>query len=74
MEEEISVEVTGFVSALSEFEDVGVKAKVDILSYMNTNNIMELEEGTYEMELKFDLPQNVWTEDKIRTKIVISKK
>lgn len=74
LEEEISVEVTGFVSALSEFEDVGVKAKVDILAYMNTNNIIELEEGTYEMELKFDLPENVWTEDKVRAKIIIAKK
>lgn len=73
-EENIVIEVDGFVSAQAGFLDSDVKAKVDILSYMNNNNLMELEAGEYEMEIKFELPEKVWIEDKMQTKIIISKK
>lgn len=73
-EENIVIEVDGFVSAQADFRDSDVKAKVDVLSYMNNNNLMELEAGEYEMEIKFELPEKVWIEDKLQTKIIISKK
>lgn len=73
-EENMALEVTGFVSAEPDFQDTDVKAKVDVLSYMNTNNMMELEAGEYEMEVKFELPENIWTEDKLMTKVIILKK
>ena len=73
-EENIVIEVGGFVSAQAGFLDSDVKAKVDVLSYMNNNNLMELEAGEYEMEIKFELPEKVWIEDKLQTKIIISKK
>ena len=73
-EENIVIEVDGFVSAQADFQDSDVKAKVDVLSYMNNNNLMELEAGEYEMEIKFELPEKVWIEDKLQTKIIISKK
>ena len=73
-EENIVIEVDGFVSAQADFRDSDVKAKIDVLSYMNNNNLMELEAGEYEMEIKFELPEKVWIEDKLQTKIIISKK
>lgn len=73
-EENMVIEVAGFVSAQADFLDSDVKAKVDILSYMNNNNLMELEAGEYEMEIKFELSEKVWIEDKLQTKIIISKK
>ena len=41
---------------------------------MNANNLIELEAGEYEMELRFELPENVWIEEKMQTKIIVSKK
>lgn len=73
-EENIVIEVDGFVSAQADFRDSNVKAKVDVLSYMNNNNLMELEAGEYEMEIKFELPENIWIEEKMQTKIIVSKK
>lgn len=73
-EENIVIEVDGFVSAQADFRDSDVKAKVDVLSYMNNNNLMELEAGEYEMELRFELPENIWIEEKMQTKIIVSKK
>lgn len=73
-EENIVIEVTGFVSAQDTFQDSDIKAKVDVLSYMNTNNMIELEAGEYEMEVKFELPENIWIEDKVQAKVIVSKK
>ena len=73
-EEEILLKVQGFVSALPEFDESDIKVKVDVLAYMNANNLMELEAGEYEMELRFELPENVWIEEKMQTKIIVSKK
>lgn len=73
-EDEIVVEVTGFISAEAELKEKGVKAKVDILSYMNDHSLMELEAGTYEMDVRFELPEGVWTEDTIKMQVEISEK
>lgn len=74
VEEKISVEIQGFVSALPEFNEDDIKVKVDVLAYMNANNLMELEAGEYEMELRFELPENIWTDEKVQAKIIVSKK
>ena len=73
-EEEITVEIQGFVSAMQEFDETQVKAKIDVLAYMNANNLMELEAGEYEIELRFELPEKVWMDEKIQTRIIVSKK
>lgn len=73
-EDNMMLEVTGFASAEADFQSDDITAKVDVLSYMNTNNMMELEAGEYEMEVKLELPENIWTEDKLQTKVIISKK
>ena len=73
-EEEMVITVTGFVSAASALEENGIKVKVDVLSYMNENGLMDLEPGEYEMEVKYELPENVWTEEKVQTEIIILEK
>lgn len=72
-EDEILIEVQGFVSALPEFDEKDIKAKIDVLAYMNTNNLMELDVGEYEMEVRFELPENIWIEEKIQVKIIVSE-
>lgn len=73
-EEEIAFAVTGFVSEHSGFKESDIKVKVDILAYMNTHGLTELKPGQYEMDLQFELPDKVWMEEKIQTKIIISEK
>ena len=73
-EESIVVEVSGLVSAQSDFQEENMKAKVDILSYMNTNNMMEIEPGEYDMDVKIELPEHIWTDDKLQMKVIVSKK
>ena len=72
--QDISVVLNGFVSAKTEFDVNDVKVKVDILSYMNDNNLIELEAGIYEMDVKFDLPEGIWLADKVQIQIKISEK
>ncbi len=72
-EEKIEITVTGFISAEADFDKKNIKAKVDVLSYMNNNNLIELEAGTYEMDVRFDLPEGVWIEDEIQVQVQISE-
>lgn len=74
LEEEITVSVIGFVSEKDNFDEKDVKAKVDILSYMNSNNLIQLKPGTYEMDVRFDLPEGMRTEDEVQIKVKISEK
>ncbi len=72
--EEESVTMTGFISSKADFDKEDIKAKVDVLSYMNDNNLIELEAGTYEMDVRFDVPEGIWVEDEIQVQVKISKK
>lgn len=72
--EDVSVALIGFVSAEAEFDTNTIKAKVDILSYMNDNNLIELGAGIYEMDVRFDLPEGVWMEDKVQVQVKILEK
>ena len=74
LEEEITVTLIGFVSEKDDFDEKDIKAKVDVLSYMNNNNLMELKPGTYEMDIRFDLPEGMWTEDEVQVQLKISEK
>ena len=69
-----SVIVNGFVSSEAEFDVNNIKVKVDILSYMNENNLIDLKPGIYEMGVKFDLPEGTWIEDEIQVQVEILEK
>ena len=74
LEDEITVSLIGFVSEKDNFDEKDVKAKVDILSYMNKHNLIKLKPGTYEMDVRFDLPEGISTEDEIQVQVKISEK
>ena len=73
-EESILVELTGFESVLSEYDVKDIHVKADVLSYLNDHNMMEIEPGEYEMELKFDLPEGIWLEEDVEVFINIMEK
>ena len=72
--EEMTVTLTGFVSAQSDFEEKDIGVKVDILSYMNDHNLIELDAGSYEMNVRFELPEGMWVDDDIKVQVKISEK
>lgn len=72
--EEMTVTLTGFVSAQSDFEEEDIGVKVDILSYMNDHNLIELDAGSYEMNVRFELPEGMWIDDDIKVQVKISEK
>lgn len=72
--EEMTVTLTGFVSAQSDFEEKDIRVKVDILSYMNEHNLIELDAGTYEMDVHFELPEGMWIDDEVKVQVKISEK
>lgn len=69
-----SVIVNGFVSSEAEFDVNNIKVKVDILSYMNENNLIDLKPGIYQMGVKFELPEGTWIEDEIQVQVEILEK
>lgn len=69
----VTATVSGFISAKPQWKEEDIYAKVDVLSYMNEHNMMELEAGIYEMDVVFELPEGVWIEDKVQIKIEIIK-
>lgn len=69
----VTAVVSGFVSARSQWNENDIQAKVDVLSYMNEHNMMELEAGTYEMDVVFELPEGIWIEDKVQIQMEIIK-
>lgn len=68
------VALDGFVSAKANVNMDNIKAKVDILSYMNEKNLMDLEPGTYEINVKFELPEGIWVKDEVLVKVKITEK
>ena len=72
--EEMTVTLTGFVSVQSDFEEKDIGVKVDILSYMNDHNLIELDAGSYEMNVRFELPEGMWIDDDIKVQVKISEK
>ncbi|MBR3769638.1 MAG: hypothetical protein IKL06_03800 [Lachnospiraceae bacterium] len=72
--EEIVITVNGYGSEEADFDVKDVKAKVDILAYMNENNLIELQPGTYEMDVRFETPEGTWIKEEISVDVKISVK
>ena len=68
------MKVGGFVSEKEKFAEEDIKLKIDILGYMNKENIIELPAGTYTLDVTLELPEGVWTESSLRAEVKISKK
>ena len=74
MEEDIVVTMSGYSSSKTTLNRESIKVKIDILSYMNDNNMLELQPGTYEMPLRFETPEGVWIKDEVKVPVKISLK
>ena len=72
--ESLELEVGGFVSDKEEFSVDDIRVKVDILGYMNKENVIELPAGTYTLDVILELPEAVWTQDSFQAKIKVAKK
>ena len=72
--ESLELEVGGFVSDKEEFSVDDIRVKVDILVYMNKENVIELPAGTYTLDVILELPEVVWTQDSVQAKIKVTKK
>lgn len=70
----LTLKVGGFVSEKEKFAEEDIKLKIDILGYMNKENIIELPVGTYTLDVTLELPEGVWTESSLRAEVKISKK
>ena len=66
--ENLILKVGGFASEKEEFVEDDIKVKVDILGYMNKENIIELPAGTYSLDV------TLWTDSSLQTEVKISKK
>ena len=42
--------------------------------YMNKNNLIELQPGTYEMDLLFEIPEGTWTKEDVSVDVKISER
>ena len=73
-EENITIVVGGFISAKEGFLPENIEAKVDVLGYMNGENRLELASGTYSMDVKFELPENVWIQNDLQIEVEVVKK
>lgn len=71
-EDKITIDLTGVESAMRDFEADNIKGYIDIAQYMNDNHIMKLEEGTYEVQIMFELPDGVWLDEEIEAQIEIN--
>ena len=72
IEEAIVVEVSGYKSTKDILNAENIKVKIDVLSYMNENNLIELQPETYEMRLRFETPEGVWIQDEVKVLVKIT--
>ena len=72
--ENLTLKVGGFVSEKEEFAEDDINVKIDILGYMNKENMIELPAGTYTLDVTLELPEGVWTDSSFQTEVKISKK
>lgn len=72
--ENLTLKVSGFASEKEGFSEDDIKVKVDILGYMNKENIIELPAGTYTLDVTLELPEGVWTDSSFQTEVKVSKK
>lgn len=62
-EEVFEIEVVGYASAISEFDQKKVKVQVDFSAGEDEEEQMEWKNGTYKMELMLELPKGIWIEE-----------
>ena len=74
LDENITVAVRGYSSSKAVFNRENIRVKVDVLSYMNDNNLIELQPGIYEMQIRFETPEGVWIKDEVKVPVKISLK
>ena len=74
LEDTLVIDVSGYKSMDDSINGENIKAKVDILSYMNENNLLELKPGTYEMRLRFETPEGIWIQEEVKVPVKISVK
>lgn len=74
LEEAIVIAVSSYQSQADSVSVENIKAKVDVLSYMNENNLLELQPGTYEMKVRFETPEGVWIQEEVKVPVEISVK
>ena len=72
--ENILMEVKGFASEKEDFSVEDIKVKVDILGYMNKENIIDIPDGTYALDVTVVLPEGMWLEESHQVDVKISKK
>lgn len=72
--ESLHMEVNGFVSSKDAFTQDNIKVKVDVLSYMNSKNMIDIPAGTYTMDITVELPEGCWTKDTFQAEVKITKK
>lgn len=68
----LPVTYTGLESRMNELREDEVQAYLDIRKYMVQEGLEELKEGTYEVELTFELPEGVEVAEKIEIEVEIS--
>ena len=74
LKENIVVEVNRYKSSEAVKESENIKVKVDVLAYMNDNNLIELQPGIYEMPLRFEISKGVWIKEEVKVPVKISSK
>ena len=72
--ENLTLNVGGFASEKEGFSEDDIKVKVDVLGYMNKENIMDLPAGTYTLDVTLELPEGVWTDASFQAEVKVSKK
>ena len=72
--ESLNLEVGGFVTDKDNFTADDIRVKVDILGYMNKENVIELPAGTYTLDVTLELPEGVWTQDSFQAEVKVAKK
>ena len=68
------MKIGGFASKKEEFSEDNIKAKVDVLGYMNKENMVDFPAGTYTLDITLEFPEGVWTDAAFQTEVKVSKK
>ena len=71
--EYLVMNIEGFVVNKDSFSPDDINVKVDVLAYMNKENMMDIPEGKYNVDITVELPEGVWMEDYLQAEIIVSK-
>lgn len=68
----LEVEITGYESVISEFNEKGLNPQMDILSFMEEKDLTELKNGSYDIKISMELPEGMWLKEETKAQIEIS--